>query len=65
MVEWILTYAGAIALGVLLAERLARLTPNKTDDAVVNILRKVLRAVGVDFPNIEETKTVENTESNK
>lgn len=52
----VVKYGGVAALVILLGERLARLTPNKTDDKIVDVLRKGLRIVGVDFPNIEKSE---------
>lgn len=51
---FLLKWGGIIALVVLLAERLARLTSNETDDKVVSFIRKSLRTLGLDFPNIDK-----------
>jgi len=42
--EWL---AGTAALVMVLAERIVRLTPTKTDDKVVNIVRKAFAVIGL------------------
>jgi hypothetical protein len=53
---WITTYAGVIIAVMYLADKIAKLTPNKTDDAWVNTLRKLLRIVGLSFPDVDKAK---------
>jgi len=65
LVAWLAKYAGIVALVVLLGERLARLTPNKTDDKVIMYVRKALRVIGVDLPNIDSVNAKTPTESDK
>lgn len=65
VLAFLLKWGGVIALLVLAAERLARITPNTTDDLVVNWLRKVLKVLGVDFPNVDSYKASTPTESDK
>ena len=65
LVAWIIKYGGVIALGMVLAERIARLTPNKTDDKVVDWVRKILRVIGLDLPNVDSVNAKAATESDK
>lgn len=45
--EWM----GAIALLVVGAERLVKLTPTKTDDRILSWARKIFRVLAVDVPD--------------
>jgi len=54
--DWILTYSGVIIAVMYLADKIAKLTPNKTDDAWVNTMRKLLRIVGLSFPDVDKAK---------
>ena len=65
LIAWLMKYAGVVALVVLLGERLARITPNTTDDKVVMYIRKALRVIGVDLPNIDSVNAKVPTESDK
>ena len=40
--------SGVIALVILLAERIARLTPTETDDGIVKRLRAIARVLSID-----------------
>lgn len=42
--EWL---AGTVALVLVLAERIVRLTPTQTDDKVLNVVRKFFAVVGL------------------
>lgn len=43
--------AGIVALGILFFERIARLTPTKSDDKIVQAVRKVAKALSIDLPD--------------
>lgn len=46
--------AGVAALAVLIFERVARLTPNKTDDKLVSFVRKLFNILSVNIPDVEK-----------
>lgn len=46
--------AGIAALAILIGERVALLTPTKSDDKVVQFVRKIALAVGLKFPDIQK-----------
>jgi hypothetical protein len=41
--------AGVIALVIVLAERIALITPNTTDNKIVGVVRKIAEVVGLKF----------------
>lgn len=43
--------AGIAALGIVFFERIARLTPTKSDDKIVQALRKAAKVLSVDVPD--------------
>lgn len=46
-------WAGIVSAAVLLFARIARMTPNDTDNEVLKVIRKVSRALGVDIPEVD------------
>lgn len=44
-------YAGIAASAIILFSRIARLTPNKTDNRLVKTVRKLARTLGLDIPD--------------
>lgn len=42
---------GIVALVILAAERVARLTPTNTDNKVLQFVRKIANALGLNFPD--------------
>lgn len=44
---------GIFALVILLAERVARLTPTNSDNKIVQILRKAANVLGINVPDIK------------
>lgn len=45
--------AGIAALIILAGERIAKLTPTKTDNKILQAVRKVAKTVGLDFPDVD------------
>jgi len=43
--------AGIAALGIVFFERIARLTPTKSDDKIVQFVRKAAKALSIDVPD--------------
>lgn len=50
------TYAGAISAGIIFFREIAKLTPTKTDNKVLRVLRKAFNVLGVNFPDVDEVK---------
>jgi hypothetical protein len=61
----ILKYGGIAALVILLGERVARITPNETDDKIIMYIRKLARIIGLDLPNVDSVNAKTPTESDK
>lgn len=57
IVAWVTAHPGEVcgflALGVIIGERAAALTANKTDDAIFGFIHKALSAVGLKFPEVK------------
>jgi len=57
MLEFIQTHtselAGIAAAIILAAERIARLTPTNSDNKVVQVIRKIANAIGLNFPDVK------------
>lgn len=43
--------SGGIAMLILLAERVARITPTKTDNRVLKVIRRVANVLGLNVPD--------------
>lgn len=46
--------SGVIALWVLAFDRLAKITPNNTDNQIIEWLAKIFAVLGVKVPDLEE-----------
>lgn len=61
--EWILSnygeVAGILALVVLVADRIAKLTPTESDNKIVKGIYRVFAIVGIKVPDIPGKKTSE------
>lgn len=57
MIEFITEHfaelAGIIALVIVIAERIAKLTPTESDNKIVQAIRKTAKALGLDFPDVK------------
>lgn len=45
--------AGVLALAIVIGERVAAVTENKTDDAIFGAIHKILVALRVKFPEVK------------
>lgn len=45
--------AGIAALVIIIAERIAKLTPTESDNKIVQAIRKTAKALGLDFPDVK------------
>lgn len=52
--EVLVPYLGAAAFGLIFFEKLAKLTPNTTDNKWVDYARKIFSILGVKVPDVNQ-----------